>query len=221
MTDNPTTAAEPPTTGGPKPMRYDDMAHHLKTLAASARLKAENASAPTQPGAEPIEADYAAAAAELEPQTETDSAATESEEPLLSESDSIHSDDGANLNREAAKYRTRLRATETRLDAAAGENARLHDIVERMQIAEAERLADGILADGSDLWRADVTLDDLLTDGHVDPGKVAAAAKGTAAQHQHWAPPPRRRSGFQSGATGAIADQRPVSFKEAFAPRRE
>lgn len=75
-------------------------------------------------------------------------------------------------NAEAARYRTRLRATE-------GERDTLAQQVERMQRAEAERLAGERLAQPSDLFDVGGTaLADLLTDdGDVDADRVTAAVQ--------------------------------------------
>ena len=113
-------------------------------------------------------------------------------------------------NREAAKYRRRLRETETDRDALAGRLAAL-------QRAEAERIATAHLADGADLFRDGADLGALLDDeGHVDPVKVSALAKDIAEQHPHWvkkALPPKqiRRGGLSSGAS-TTADQSTPSW---------
>lgn len=84
-------------------------------------------------------------------------------------------------NREAAKYRTRLRETEAQRDAL---TARL----ETLQRNEIQRLAADRLADPADLWRDGGTVADLLdAAGNVDPGKVRAAVAETIAAHPHWA----------------------------------
>ena len=71
---------------------------------------------------------------------------------------------------EAAKYRRRLRETETQRD-------QLSTRVERMQRADVERLAGAHLAKGADVMAFGTDLADLLgDDGEVDPDKVTAAA---------------------------------------------
>ena len=113
-------------------------------------------------------------------------------------------------NREAAKYRRRLRETEAQLDTVAGRLAVL-------QRAEAESIAARRLADGADLFRDGADLAALLDDeGHVDPVKVSALAKDIAEQHPHWvkkALPPKqiRRGGLSSGAS-TTADQSTPSW---------
>ncbi|NYI78709.1 hypothetical protein [Nocardioides panzhihuensis] len=74
-------------------------------------------------------------------------------------------------NREAAKYRRRLRDTEADRD-------RLASQVEALQRTEINRLAvaEGIKAEA--LWASGATLAELLADdGNVDPAKVTKAAK--------------------------------------------
>lgn len=102
-------------------------------------------------------------------------------------------------NREAARYRMRLREAETQRDALSGR-------LETMQRAEAQRLAERHLVDGADLWRGDgINLDTLLDDnGDVDPHAVAKHAKIVAAKHPHWKRTFGRRPSageLRSGAT--------------------
>lgn len=75
-------------------------------------------------------------------------------------------------NAEAARYRTRLRATE-------GERDTLSQRVERMQRREVERLAGERLAQPGDLFAVGGTaLADLLTDdGDVDAERVTEAVQ--------------------------------------------
>lgn len=80
-------------------------------------------------------------------------------------------DDDHGGNREAAKYRRRLRDVEAERD---GLLARL----ETMQRTEAERLAAKHLAKGAALWIGETSLADVLdADGNVDPVKVANRAQ--------------------------------------------
>lgn len=79
-------------------------------------------------------------------------------------------------NREAAKYRTRLREVEAERDTLAEQ-------VTTLQRAEAERLAAAHLKNPAGLWAAGADLPALLADdGTVDPDKVAAAAKTAVEQ---------------------------------------
>lgn len=93
---------------------------------------------------------------DLEPQTDTDAEGA---------------DDNGSGNREAAKYRRRLRDTETERDELA---ARL----ESMQRAEAERLAGSTLHKPAGLWANGATVADVLDDsGNVDADRVKATAE--------------------------------------------
>lgn len=74
-------------------------------------------------------------------------------------------------NREAAKYRRKLRDAEAERDALATR-------LETLQRAEAERLASKHLAKGAALWVGGTALADVLDDdGDVDPAKVTERAQ--------------------------------------------
>lgn len=80
----------------------------------------------------------------------------------------------AGSNGEAAKYRRKLRETETERDQA---TAQL-DVLRR---AEVERVAAGTLKTPSALWAAGIEVADLLAaDGTVDRDKVHAASVDAA-----------------------------------------
>lgn len=84
--------------------------------------------------------------------------------------------------KDAAKYRTRLRETETERDELAA-------TVDAYRRADAERAAAKHLADPADLWRDGLTPADLLgEDGKTDPALAAKAAADVAAAHPHWKP---------------------------------
>lgn len=86
-------------------------------------------------------------------------------------------------NKEAANYRTKLRAAEAERDGLAS-------TVSRYQRAEVEALAGKKLGSAADLWLTDVKLEDLLTeDGTADPAKVDAAVKAVLTAHPNWAAP--------------------------------
>lgn len=88
--------------------------------------------------------------------------------------------DSADSGKEAAKYRRRLRETESERDTLAQR-------LTTLQRAEAERLAATALSDGGDLWREGTELADLLDgDGNVNPDKVTAAAASVSQAHPHW-----------------------------------
>jgi hypothetical protein len=107
-------------------------------------------------------------------------------------------------NKEAAKWRTHFRASETRLQAAADEVARMQNIVEGMWKAEVERLASAKLDAGEDIWLGGAQVDDLLDgEDRVDPAKVAQAVDKLLARRPNWgvAKPPVRN--FASGASNS------------------
>lgn len=123
--------------------------------------------------------------------------------------------DRAAANKEAAKYRTRLREVE-------GERDVLTERLSTLQRGQAETLAREYLTDPSDLWRDGVDLTALLDDvGNLDLGKVAEVAQATVIAHRHWAvqrPPKRNPAGsggsFKSGATGADNFRKVPSWHE-------
>ena len=83
-------------------------------------------------------------------------------------------DSGDEGNREAAKYRRRLRETEKERDA-------LHATVEALQRAAVESVAQGTLSKPAGLWAAGVELADVLDEhGQPDPEKITAAARSAA-----------------------------------------
>lgn len=91
-----------------------------------------------------------------------------------------------NPAREAARYRTQLRAAEAERDSLA-ERVRTY---QRHEVAVSTL---GILDVPDDLFEVgNVALDDLLTDGEVDPAKVEQAAAALAEQRPRLAPQQRR-----------------------------
>lgn len=105
-------------------------------------------------------------------------------------------------NREAARYRRRLRATEAERDG-------LRAQVESLQRAEVERVArtDGHLTRPSALWASGVSLADLVAqDGTVDRERVMTAV-GAAVDRLGLAtvraPRPDPSQGARGGATSA------------------
>lgn len=90
---------------------------------------------------------------------------------------------GGEGNREAAKYRTKLRETEAQRDHALGQ-------LTTYQKRDAEALVGERLLSASDLWVAGAKLEDLLAeDGTVDQAKVDQAVTKVISEHPHWAPP--------------------------------
>lgn len=132
--------------------------------------------------------------------------------------DSADGGDDRGGNREAAKYRTKLREAEAQRDTLSGR-------LEALQRREAERLAAAHLADGADLWRGDgVELAALLDDdGNLDPAKVAENAAATLESHPHWKRPrvPRqpKRGDLRSGAVGEDY-HRPATWSDLLNDRK-
>jgi len=134
--------------------------------------------------------------------------ATEATEPDSSAPDTADTDQGDNnANREAAKYRRKLRDTEAERDQFAAERDHLAARMEAMQRAEVERLAGTMLADPADLWHG-TSLDELLDDnGDIAVTKLNAAAVELLRTHPHWERQrrqPRNTDALRSGASGAI-----------------
>lgn len=132
-----------------------------------------------------------------EPQTppEAPQDATEQGDPTPDSGDTAAASESG--NREAARYRRRLRETESERDTMAQR-------LSVMQRAEAERLASSRLADGADLWHG-VDLDSLLSeDGGVDADAVKAAVEGIIGQRPHYA---RRPPDLKQGQRGSVPKQ--------------
>lgn len=110
-------------------------------------------------------------------------------------------DTGSAPNAEAARYRTRLRATETERDTLAGR-------VDTLQQREAERLVADRLAQPGDLLGFGATLADVLDadTGDVDPDRVDTLVDALLAERPGLAkvqPRPRPRpDGGQGQAAG-------------------
>lgn len=109
----------------------------------------------------------------------------------------------AKVRKEAASYRTKLRAAESDIEQTATQ-------LGAMRRAEVERLAAEHLRDASDLWQAQPDPAAFLNDdGAVDPDKVAEAAQALTANKPHYAadkriaPPPSDRpvEGLRAGAS--------------------
>jgi hypothetical protein len=132
--------------------------------------------------------------------------------------DGDQGDERGGGNREAAKYRTQLRATEAQRDA-------LSDRLAGFQRGEAERLAAEHLADAADLWRDGLELAALLDDdGNLDGAKVAEHAAALRAAHPHWRRPPAPKrnpastgDGFRSGS--GVEHRPPVSWQSVLSTR--
>jgi hypothetical protein len=116
-------------------------------------------------------------------------------------------------NREAARYRTKLREAEAERD-------RLASAVTTYQRRDAEALVGSRLLSPGDLWVAGAKLEDLLADdGTVDPAKVDAAVATVLEARPHWKPqgprvPRDMGQGRRESSSGGGA-----SWADVIAPR--
>ena len=139
-------------------------------------------------------------------------------DPDIPDLDETHDDDSTG-NSEAAKYRRRLRDTETERD-------QLRSLVERMNRSEVERLAGSTMISPGDLFSAGAQLADLVNDdGQVDPDKVTAAAEAAVAERPHWRvrTPPRSAKTHERLIPGSADPTRAGesagrAFDKAFGP---
>lgn len=119
-------------------------------------------------------------------------------------------------NREAARWRVKLRDEQARTAAAAKEVARMQDIVYQMNKAEAIRLASSRLSEGEDLF-VTTQVRDLLTDGRVDPVKVSKAVDAVLLRRPNWG---IVRSPVRNFASGASSQRVAAQSSWADAVRR-
>lgn len=122
--------------------------------------------------------------------------------------------DEAGANKEAAKYRTRLRETEAERDALA-------ERLTTAQRREVETYAADRLKTPTGLWSVGTDLADLLDEsGNVDPKAVQEAA--SAAVRDHGLASSGRGPRVPGQGRGTYEEQRPnASFADAFGPRDE
>ena len=117
-------------------------------------------------------------------------------------------------SREAAKYRTALRATETERDALVVQ-------VDGLRAAEVARIAAAGMADGTELLElGGVALADLVDEaGVVDPEKVNAAVAALLDARPHL----RRRTGprpdMSQGARPGTPEPAPVTWSDLLRQR--
>lgn len=152
-----------------------------------------------------------------DPHTSTDSPQEPAEPPEVPEvpqattegQEEPQEEDG---NREAARYRRRLRDTEADRDRLAAQ-------VEALQRAEINRLAEREGIKPEALWASGAKLAEMLTaDGAVDPGRVTVAANAA----EQTLGLNRRRGNHvprEGRQTGQLQPKR--SFADAFSPRAE
>jgi hypothetical protein len=119
-------------------------------------------------------------------------------------------------SREAARYRTRLRAAEEQLGQRDEVIAGMRAEVDRLHRLEAERLA-GDLQTPADLWLA-ASLEDLRDeDGRLDSEKVTEKVAEVIADHPAW----RKRSvSFDGGARATAEMPRRPGLADLLKPER-
>lgn len=124
------------------------------------------------------------------------------------EQDSAEQDNG---NKEAAKYRRKLRAAE-------GERDALAETVAALQREAAEALASKHLNKPAALWQAGTALEDVLgEDGRPDPGKVEAASR--SAIDALGLAPSRAGQNYVPNIGNNPQPQAHTTFDQAFAPQ--
>lgn len=127
--------------------------------------------------------------------------APDAADETTTEADEAQVDGDTKPAAEAARWRRKLRETETERDA-------LRDRLATLQTAEVERLATGpgALALGADLWHSHALADFLDPAGNVDAEAIRRAVAGLLTTHAHYA---HRR--FQGGADGGVRSNPPAS----------
>lgn len=141
----------------------------------------------------------------------TDADATHDEPAEGADEDEVED----NGNKEAAKYRRKLREAEAERDTLA-------ETVAALQRQQIEDMAAHALEKPGALWSIGTKVDDLLAeDGTVDTEKVLAAVK-VATDEVGLAP--KRHIGFHMDQTGRNTDGRTITaqelFTNAFGPAR-
>lgn len=107
-------------------------------------------------------------------------------------------------NREAAKYRTQLRDTESKLAEAHTTSEALQNKLGTLNRMFVEHLAATGLKDPADLWRYGADLEAMLTDeGTPDPEKVTAAVQDLLTERPHLTSRPTPKPDPSQGARGA------------------
>ncbi|BBX70097.1 hypothetical protein [Mycolicibacterium psychrotolerans] len=117
-----------------------------------------------------------------------------------------------------AKYRKQLRDTEA-------ERNSLKERLESRDRADVERMVVTKLTDPRDLWRADVSLADMVgDDGEIDTAKVDEAVANVIAAHPHWAVqrpnPAAPSSAVGFGASQPEIDDEPPTWQSVFQKAR-
>jgi hypothetical protein len=171
------------------------------------------ATGPTTETDEAPTGDYQALAAALAGQKRgTDTEVTD--EPA--ESDDDDQDDG-NTNREAAKWRTKLRDTEAQRNAVTTQLA-------NMQRAAIDNQVTALGIKPAALWASGAQLADLLNDAGVpDAAKVEKAAQTAKDTLGLTVNTPRPKPAVHALKSGASSGYEPTrdSFVEAFGPKKD
>ncbi|RAU99474.1 hypothetical protein [Mycolicibacter senuensis] len=144
------------------------------------------------------------------PDTTTEAAEAPSEAPEAQEGQSDATD---NPNREAAKWRTKLRDTEAERDALA----------ERLAAAQRQNVTTTVaqhFRDASDFWSTTDLADVLDDEGNVDTERLTTAVNATLAAKPHW-----RKPASVTESTSIVTGNDPIgpgkpepSFADAFRP---
>ena len=118
-------------------------------------------------------------------------------------------------SKEAAGYRTRLRAAEAHVaerDAAIGA---LRSEVDRLHTLEAERIAATSMASPGDLWLVSNLADLRDSDGRLDTEAVKVKVADVVAERPTWK---RTVGGFDGGARQSVAPERRPGLSNLLKP---
>ena len=142
---------------------------------------------------------------------------TGAETPPEAHSASSDPTDAELRSREAAGYRTRLRAAEEQLEQRDQVISGLRDELDRLHRAEAERLAtrEG-MAVPADLWTLHQLADVRDEDGRLDAERVVAIVRAVLADRPTWR---RELPDLGSGARGS-GSPREVGLADLLGKRR-
>ena len=135
-------------------------------------------------------------------------------EGLQRAADDVRDPAALERSREAAGYRTRLRAAEDQLGQRDAALDAMRSEVDRLHRAEAERLAD-TLANPNDLWLVS-DLAELRDDaGRLDAEKVKAKVAEVVKERPAWR---RKTVGFDGGARTRSAPARSPGLSDLLKP---